>query len=226
MRLAIDNSAAVPDTGPRRALLAQVHIARKALAIADDDYRAMLERVTGHDSAKDCTLGELRSAIEEFVRMGFRSAGAARRRDLGAGATVRKARAMWILLYQLGAIEDGSDAALEAFGRRQLHVDRLRWANEREGFRLIEALKAMAERNGWSQRLPSRLSTGERIHILKDRLVGAQLARLVALGSAATGPLAEDRESWSDKRLESAAKELAARIREARATRSQADAGV
>jgi phage gp16-like protein len=37
----------------RRALLAKVHIAKKALAMADDSYRALLKRVAGGESAGD-----------------------------------------------------------------------------------------------------------------------------------------------------------------------------
>jgi len=48
---------------------------------------------------------------------------------------------------------------------------------------------------------------------LKDRLVGAQLARLAAAGIVATGSLAEDRSEWSEKRLERAAAELTERVR-------------
>lgn len=213
MKLAVNNDAAPVVPGQRKALLAQVHIARKALAMDEDDYRAVMARVTGHDSAKECNVGQLRAAIATFEGMGFRPTRSAKRRDLGGGATIRKARAMWISLYQLGAIDDGSDAALETFGARQLHVDRMRWASERDGFRLIEALKAIADRHGWDQRVPARLATADRVRLLKDRLIAAQLARLAAAGEPVAGPLAADRAAWSDKQLERAAAELAARIR-------------
>lgn len=212
MKLVVDNGQR-PVDDERRAMLAKVHIARKALAILDDDYRALMERLTGRRSAKDCDDHQLAILIAEFERMGWRTSGGKTRRAVGGSQTVRKARAMWISLYQLGAIEDGSDAALDAFGRRQLRVDRLAWADEREGFRLIEALKAMADRNGWDQRVPSRLATVDRIRLLKDRLVGAQLAKLEAAGVIVTGPLVADRAEWSAKRLESAAAELAGRLR-------------
>lgn len=213
MKLAVSNHPQQVGSAPRQALLAQVHIARKQLAIDDDDYREIMQRVTGHSSAKECSVGELRAAVSNFERMGFRPTGATRHRDLGGGTTIRKARAMWISLYQLGAIDDGSDAALEAFGKRQLHVDRLRWASDRDGFRLIEALKAIADRHGWEQRVSSRLPAADRIRLLKDRLVGAQLARLARAGVPATGLIAGDRASWSEKRLERAAAELADRVR-------------
>ena len=213
MKLAANNSGPLVASDARQALLAQVHIARKQLAIDDDDYRELMQRVTGHSSAKECSVGELRAAVANFERLGFHPTGRAKRRDLGSGATIRKARAMWISLYQLGAIEDGSDTALEAFGKRQLRVDRLRWASERDGFRLIEALKAIADRCGWDQRVSSRLPAADRIRLLKDRLVAAQLARLARAGVPATGAVAGDRAGWSDKCLERAAAELANQVR-------------
>jgi phage gp16-like protein len=213
VKLVVDNGPSPALAEQRRALLATVHIARKQLGMVEDDYRAVLRRVAGRGSAKDCDNLQLGRVLAEFERMGFQSVARSRRRVPAASAVARKARARWISLGQLGAIEDASEERLESFGRRQVGVDRLQWADEREGFRLIEALKAIAERHGWDQRVPSRLPTPERIRLIKDRLVGAQLARLGAAGEPVTGPLAGDRSSWSDKRLQSAAEELAGRIR-------------
>lgn len=214
MKLVVNNAPHAGHGNERLALIKKLHVARKALAMDEDDYRSLMVRVTGQRSAKDCNVGQLRAALANFERLGFRPTGAAKRRDLGGGATVGKARAMWISLYQLGAIDDGSDAALEAFGKRQLGVDRLKWASEREGFRLIEALKAMADRQGWNQNVPSRLPAADRIRLLKDRLIGAQLAKLAAAGVPVRGPLAVDRADWSDKQLESAAAELGCMVRD------------
>jgi hypothetical protein len=199
--------------------MATVHIARKQLGMVEEDYRAMLQRITGLGSAKDCNDRQLGAVMAELERMGFRSpARTAVQRSPATGGVARKARAMWISLGQLGAIDDPSEARLEAFGKRQLGVERLQWADERQGFRLIEALKAMANRHGWDQSVSSRLPGRERIRILKDRLISAQLARLAAAGVVVTGPLAADRDGWSDKRLQGAAAELAIRIRDLKAS--------
>ena len=213
IHLAVDNGPA-PIGATRRAQLAAIHVGRKNLGMAEDDYRAVLERLTGHRSAKDCDGAQLNAVIAEMRRLGFEPSPATPSRAPAGGGVARKARAMWISLHQLGAIEDASERALEAFGQRQLGVERLQWANEREGFRLIEALKAMAERHGWDQRLPSRIASAERVRTLKDRLVAAQLGKLTAAGEIVRGPLAADRSDWSSKRLERASAELAIRIRE------------
>lgn len=217
MSAAASAAAGHSAAGPRKSLLARVHIARKELAIAEDDYRAIVERVTGHASAGDCTAEQLGALVAHFERLGFKPAGRARRRDIGASLVARKARAMWISLSQLGAIDDSSDAALESFGKRQLGVDRLRWANEREGYRLIEALKGIAQRHGWDQRVPAALSGSARIRLLKDRLVGAQLARLETAGAAIDARFTSERSSWSERDLEAAAAELGRAIRRAAA---------
>jgi len=211
--LAVDNTSPADKAARRKSLMTRVQIGRKTLGILEDDYRALLERVTGHRSARDCDTRQLGRMMAEFERMGLPPSGRSSPRRPASSPVASKARAMWISLCQLGAITDPSEAALEAFGQRQLRVARLQWADQTQGYRLIEALKAMADRHGWDQRVPSRLPTPERVRLLKERLVAAQLARLAAAGVAVTGPLAADRAKWSSKRLESAAAELAERIR-------------
>lgn len=152
-------------------MLAKVQIARKELGLDDDTYRAVLERLTGQRSAKGLSDAKLAIVLDEFKAKGWKPkvvAGAAPASAPKSGRrpadhpVARKARAMWISLHQLGVVQDPSESALEAFAKRQLKVDALQWADQRQGFRLIEALKAWAEREGWSQ----EGSTDE----IKDRL--------------------------------------------------------
>ncbi|SCW61588.1 Mu-like prophage protein gp16 [Sphingobium faniae] len=169
----------------RRALIAKVHIAPKQLGMTDEDYRAVMHRVTGQMSARDCTVPQLQALVDEFARRGFTTKacapnrkGAPRRAD---HPMARKARAMWISLGLLCAIRDGSEPALEAFARRQTGCERFQWVNQSQSDRLIEALKAMAERHGWTQALP-RLAKVHHVHALKGRLCEAILAKLVRAG--------------------------------------------
>lgn len=175
---------------PRRAMIAKLHVARRDLGLTEDDYRAVLFRVTDRTSAKDCSDDELRDALEEFKRLGFRplparltAPKAPRPADHPAA---RKARALWISLAQLGAIENPSEAALEAFARRQLGVDRMQWANQALMYKLVEGLKAIAERHGWSQDLAG-IPRERAVKTLKLRLCEALLARLVEKGLADAG---------------------------------------
>lgn len=172
----------------RRGMLAKVHIAKKQLGLTDDDYVAVLIRETGHDSAGKCNQAELEKALRAFERQGFTTkakAPGARRGGPSAAdhPAARKARAMWISLGLLGAIGDTSEHALEAFARRQLHCDRLQWANQALVYKLVEALKAIAERHGWRQSTEGLPTNAVAIN-LKRRLCEALLGKLWDAGLA------------------------------------------
>jgi hypothetical protein len=158
----------------RRLLIAKIHVAKKEMALLDDDYRQMLLDETGRASSADCTVPELRAMVEAMKKKGFQPKTSSKRAADHPFAT--KARALWISLYHLGAIDNPSEQALEAFARRQLKCERMQWANQAQGYKLIEALKAIAERNGWEQRITSTLgmkpvAADVALRILKVRLV-------------------------------------------------------
>lgn len=173
----------------RRALLAKVHIAPKQLRMDDDSYRAVLLRETGQISAGACTDAQLEKLIAAFGRLGFKATPA--KPQVGANGkagfrradhpVARKARAMWISLGYLCAIDNPSERALEAFGQRQLGCTTLQWANQAQGDRMIEALKAIGERHGWRQSLAG-VGKVHHVHALKVRLADAILAKLKRTG--------------------------------------------
>ena len=109
----------------RRALLSRVHIARKELALAEDSYRAVLHRVTGHDSAAACTEAQLRAAIAEFGRLGWQPK---TKRPLSKKPHVRF---IW---------------ALRSFVQRQTGVTDPEWLDAPAAKKVIEALKAWQRR--------------------------------------------------------------------------------
>lgn len=179
----------------RRSMIAKVKIAQKELRLDEPTYRAMLERLTGQTSAAACTEAQLARVLDELKAKGWSPTGAHRARSGAAPEprtrrpadhpVAKKARAMWISLHQLGVVRDPSERALEAFARRQLGVERLQWADQRQGYRLVEALKAMAERAGWSQDVAG-VDPALQVRTLKRRLVLALQERLgLALFSAA-----------------------------------------
>lgn len=137
-----------------RPVLAKVAIARKELRIEEGDYRDLLERLTGKRSARECSDGQLGLVLDEFKAKGWKPRAIVLSTTRTRGAdhpAAKKARALWISLHRLGVVRDPSEGALESFARRQLKVERLQWADQGDVYKLIEALKAMAERAGWSQ---------------------------------------------------------------------------
>jgi phage gp16-like protein len=205
-------------------MLAKVHLAAKELGLQDDARRDVLERLTGHRSSTDCSDAQLDQVLVEFKRLGWTPKPAnmgstpGSRNDTGTrtgtapvSKTVRradhpaakKARALWISLHQLGVVRDRSEKALESFARRQLKVDRLQWADPAACYRLIEALKAMAERAGWSQDL-AMVKEDRQVFMLKARLANAQATKLGRPFLAVQG--------LSEKALDQAIKEMAAEL--------------
>lgn len=134
-------------TQHRRSLIAKVHVARKELGLDEETYRGVLAEVTGKTSAGDCDDHQLVAVLNHFKLRGFQV-----RTRAADHPSARKARALWISLHQLGVVHNPSEKALEAFAARQLGCERMQWARQSDCFRLIEALKAMAERAGWPQR--------------------------------------------------------------------------
>lgn len=167
----------------RRGLLAKVHIAKKQLGLADDDYRAIIFQHCGQMSAANATEAQLEMIVRHFAQRGFKATAKAvpgRRAPAADFPAARKARALWLSLHQLGAVRNPSEQALEAFAKRQLGCDQWRWSDQGMSYRLIEALKAMASRHGWE------VGDGRHAKLIgsKFRLLKAILAKLVASGVA------------------------------------------
>ncbi|ORE98688.1 regulatory protein GemA [Aurantimonas sp. 22II-16-19i] len=133
--------------------LAKMHVAKRDLGLDDDTYRAVLVRVTGKRSSKDMTDRERQAGLDEFVRQGFKPASkrSGKANKALSGPYAKKAQALWIALWNLGAVFDERDSALLAFVDRQTGLQRTEWLRDPEqGKALIEALKKWCEREGVS----------------------------------------------------------------------------
>lgn len=135
-------------TQHRRSMIAKIQIARKQIGMIEDDYRQALFERTGHTSLTQCSDAQLSLVLEFMKSKGF---SALPKNRAASHPMARKARALWISLYQLGEVHNSSEQALEAFAKRQLGCERLVWARQSDAYKLIEALKSWAERAGWKQ---------------------------------------------------------------------------
>ena len=167
----------------RRAMYAKINIARDQLGLDEDDYRQMLFDTTGRISAKDCTEAQLAAMLDLLKAKGFRPLPKAGPKAAAQHPMARKARALWISLYQLGVVHNPDERALEAFAKRQLKCEKLVWARQSDAFRLIEALKDMGRRKGWQMACP-RTGKAYGPIALKGALCHAILKRLKAFGVA------------------------------------------
>lgn len=140
-------------TAPRRKSfrqnnLAKIHIAKKDLAMDDDTYQLLLERLFGVSSAKGLSDRQQGKLLGELRRLGWR--------PKPAKATVvplrlpqlRKIRLLWMRLIEAGALRSIEDSALTTFVKKQVGVERLEWLSVAQASQIIEALKAWGRRVG------------------------------------------------------------------------------
>jgi len=141
-------------------LLQLVQIGRRDLRLAEEDYRALLEGVTGARSAKGLSAGQLTLVLEAMKRLGFKPAvkrpvkgGMQKRLSPVSGTPVRTAeigviRAIWITMAKHGLLRDGSETALDHYVERQtvrlnkgVGVARVAWLDGALAYSVLESLK-------------------------------------------------------------------------------------
>jgi hypothetical protein len=129
--------------------LKAIHVARRQLGLDEDDYRAVLERVTGKRSSGVMTETERRAVVEEFRRLGFAgvaSSLASGRKPL-EGPFAKKLQALWISCWNLGIARSRDDKALIAFVKRQTGLEHVRFLRQAS-----DAAKAVEALKGWMAR--------------------------------------------------------------------------
>lgn len=133
--------ASTPITPKQIALL---HVAKKQLGLDDDTYRAVLERVTGCDSAADLTQPGFTAAVKYFTAMGFRSTRSyGYRPTMATPPQVDLIRSLWAKF--LGR-EDENDTELNKWLDRFHKVSSLRFVDNKKAAKVISALRAMISR--------------------------------------------------------------------------------
>ena len=136
-----------------------IHVLKGKLSLSDDDYRALLIQLTGPSSSKAMTQPQRRTVREHLQRLAARMGieqPATRQRPLpdaqfaqakaAASPRERKVWALWHQLHRDGLVDNPSAAALNAWVKRQVGVDALRFCTGPQLDTLIEALKAWGDR--------------------------------------------------------------------------------
>jgi hypothetical protein len=142
-----------------RAALAKVHIAKKQLALDEDDYRDVLERITGHRSSKEITPDQLMPLQREFRRLGWK--GYLLRRDeveplkyedLGhrkgrpTPAQLRMLEARFVNIK--GFADVNPDAAFRAFLEKRFGISHAKLLDDRTYEAALTAVKRLERDKG------------------------------------------------------------------------------
>ena len=129
-----------------------INIAKAQLGIEEDDYRALLVRVTGVASLRQMSERQRIAVLDELKRLGFRIKSRGKSLPPSTKPYIRLIHALWKSCHRAGAIENSSREALRAFCKRfvahgddkiAVDPDLLTYA---QAAPVIEALKKMEAR--------------------------------------------------------------------------------
>lgn len=106
----------------RRPLLAQAHMARKELAMSEEQYRSMLAERYGVDSAGKLAMAKLVDLVKHFEKLGWMP----KRKPAPSKAVDPLCRKIWAQCYSLKrpVPEYADGIAKQMFG-----IERLPWCN-------------------------------------------------------------------------------------------------
>lgn len=152
-------------------MIAKLHVLKAQAGMDDDTYRGKLELATGQRSASDCSDAQLQAALAMFHTKQNQN-----------NSYTRKAKALFISAFNLGALESGTDAALDAFVQRQTGKQRLGFLTPAEANTVSEALKAICARHGFVVPASDKEGLAPRRSLVK-----AQWATLHKLGAVRNG---------------------------------------
>ncbi|MFC0349709.1 gp16 family protein [Undibacterium danionis] len=130
----------------RKAELAQIHIAKTQLGLADDEYRSLLLSVTGKTSSKDLTWQGRKLLLNHFKKIGFKVKAnkAGRPAPVVTGdktSLISKIEAQLAEAQLPWAYADG-------MAKRICKVDRIEWCDPEQLTKIIVALIKDAKRKG------------------------------------------------------------------------------
>lgn len=174
-------------------LYAAIHACRRHVTgLGDEDtWREFLSAVTTKRSLRALDDNELGRVLDALHARGAPTVPArAKATRLADSPQAKRARALWLDLFELAEIEDPSETALGAFVKRQTGRDALRFCAAEDMHKVIEALDAWCRRAGLdsSAKIVSQMGAGIKdapdwkTRAFNALLMEAQWKKLIALG--------------------------------------------
>ena len=126
----------------RRAMIAKIKIAQKALAMNDDSYRALLTRVTGKGSAAALEKREMEAVLREMQRLGWKPVNPQGVRPRVANEKDRTLAKIGAILKELNLSWNYAHGMAKAMFARE----RVEWLDAAELHKLMQALAVYQRR--------------------------------------------------------------------------------
>ncbi len=132
----------------KQKLIQLIHIGKNRLHLGNENYRALLEGVTGKSSCKDMTIKDLEAVLKAMKSLGFKvKKMPVKKSDVGARATpgqIDYIKGLWEL-----ASREKTERSLARFIKRIAGVDALRFMTKKQATKIILALREMAAKAGY-----------------------------------------------------------------------------
>lgn len=136
----------------RNKLIALIHVAKRELSLNEDNYRAVLMGATDKDSLRSMSLTELETVITALKKHGFKKKNKAKRAGSRKMANTEQAkliRAHWLSLYHLGEVRDPSERAMQAYVKRMVRIEDLKWLDFKAADTVLGGLRDWMKRAGY-----------------------------------------------------------------------------
>jgi phage gp16-like protein len=135
-----------PQTKPahRSNDLARIHILKKDLNLSEDEYRDLLQTLTGRRSAGELSFEERSRVAAHFEKLKR----ATKPNKVTRTPKEKKVLAMWGALQAAGIVQKGTLAPLSKWLQREGMPARLEWLNDDQLTKIIEQLKLWCARVG------------------------------------------------------------------------------
>ena len=147
--------ATTTQTTYRNRLIKLIQVARRDLGLDEPNYRGILFAQGGNESLAAMPIDGMQKVLDYLKAQGFKVRSTKTDRKQATGKDASKARALWLFLHELGAVQDPSEAALTAYVKRMVKVDDVQWM--RSGRRVETVIESLKK---WAMRyLPAAVAT-------------------------------------------------------------------
>lgn len=117
-------------------LIRAVQTGRRKLGLSDEEYRALLEGVSGKTSTKELHALQLKEVLRRMRKAGFNRA---------TDPQLRKIRSLWFRMHDEGVVRSKSEQSIAAYIRRITRKD-VGNCSVKDLQRVIETLKQWIDR--------------------------------------------------------------------------------
>ena len=117
-------------------LIKTIQTGRRKLGLSDEDYRALLEGVSGKTSTKELNAYQLKEVLRRMREAGFHTATAPQ---------LRKIRSLWFSMYDEGIVKSKTEQSISAYIRR-ITKKNVNACGVKDLQRVIETLKQWIDR--------------------------------------------------------------------------------